>query len=191
MTQSNLNNYLFLINPAAGNWRGLKVINKIKNYLSNKKINHHIEISQFPGHISDIVRKFSSHFTHLISVGGDGTLNELIDGINITSNNKSNTIGLLPIGTGNDFAKNLNLTKNITYNLDILFNSNKYYTVDIGQAIIYEKNLSIKKYHKFINSLGIGFKALVAKINQKTKHLTGLISYVYAVLFALAKRKKY
>ncbi len=178
--------YLILINPAAGNWRGAKVINSIKKYLSHKRINHHIEISQFPGHISELVKNLSKNFTHLISVGGDGTINELINGIDI---NSLNTIGLLPIGTGNDFARNLNLYKNLYQNLDLIFNSNKHYSFDIGQTIIYENENTIKKSHRFINSLGIGFDALVAKINQKSKHLSGLISYLYAVILALIKRK--
>jgi len=178
--------YLILINPAAGNWRGVKVIDTIKKYLAKKRINHHIEVSQSPGHISDLVKKLSKNFTHLVSVGGDGTLNELINGIDITS---LNTIGLLPIGTGNDFARNLNLHNDINHNLDLIFNSNKHSSFDIGQSIIYENGSSIKKSHRFINSLGIGFDALVAKINQKSKHLSGLISYLYAVILALIKRK--
>jgi len=186
MNKTEDKSYLFLINPAAGNWRGLKVIDIIKKYLAQKRINHHIEISQSPGHISELVKKFSKHFTHLISVGGDGTLNELINGIDNTS---INTIGLLPIGTGNDFARNLNLNKDINQNLDLIFNSNKHYSFDIGQSIIYESGNSIKKSHRFINSLGIGFDALVAKINQKSKHLSGLISYLYAVILALIRRK--
>lgn len=178
--------YLFLINPVAGNGRGLKVIDKIKNYLLKKKINHHIEISQSPGHIIELVRSLANNFTHLISVGGDGTLNELINGINPQL---PNMIGLLPIGTGNDFARNLNLSKNLDRNLDLIFNSTKHSIVDIGQTKIIEESSEIEKTYRFINSLGIGFDALVAKLNQRSKHLTGLFSYIYAVILALIKHK--
>lgn len=182
------NSYLFIINPAAGNWRGLKVVDKIKKYLAKKKISHHIEVSQFPGHIRELVKTLSKNFTHLISVGGDGTLNELINGLDV---NSFNTIGLLPIGTGNDFARNLNLYKNLYSDLDVIFNSKKHYSFDIGQSIILEEKSNEKKYYRFINSLGIGFDALVAKINQRSKHLNGLFSYLYAISLALIKRKDF
>ncbi len=186
MSYNKSNSYLFLINPAAGNWRGVRVIDKIKNYLAKKRINHHIEISNSPKHISQLVRSLSRDFSHLISVGGDGTLNELINGI---ETNSINTIGVLPIGTGNDFARNLNLTKDINSNLDVIFNSKKYFNFDIGQSTIYDINSKSKIFHRFVNSLGIGIDALIAKINQRTKYLSGYFSYLYALSLALIKRK--
>lgn len=172
--------YLFVINPAAGKGKALNSLEKIKDYLYRKKVEHHIEISEFPGHIINLVEKLSDNFTHLISVGGDGTLNEVINGINPDSNL---SLGVLPLGTGNDFARNLRLDKNIDRNLNLIFNSTTVRNFDIGSVKIKENGREIN--FRFINSLGIGFDALVAKLNQRSKRLNGIVSYVYAVLAGL------
>ncbi|MGK9475916.1 diacylglycerol/lipid kinase family protein [Melioribacter sp. OK-6-Me] len=177
---NNKHQYLFIINPVAGKGKALSSLYKIKEFLFRKKVEHHIEISEFPGHIVNLVEKLSKNFTHLISVGGDGTLNEVINGINPESNL---SLGVLPLGTGNDFARNLNLDKNIDKNLSLIFNSTTVKNFDIGNAKIKEDNREIN--FRFINSLGIGFDALVAKLNQRSKRLNGIVSYIFAVIVGL------
>ncbi len=177
---NNKRQYLFIINPVAGKGKALDSLVKIKEFLFRKKVEHHIEISEFPGHIISLVEKLSKNFTHLISVGGDGTLNEVINGINPELNL---SLGVLPLGTGNDFARNLRLDKNINRNLNLIFNSTTVKNFDIGNVKIKEDDREIN--FRFINSLGIGFDALVAKLNQRSKRLNGIISYIFAVVVGL------
>lgn len=104
----------------------------------------------------------------IVAVGGDGTLSEVVNGV-ILSGRCS--IGLIPVGTGNDFAKTVNIPIDWKDACKIL-KDNYSSCVDIG--------LVNGRY--FINIAGIGFDAEVAnEINTSFKHFTGLTGYLMAI----------
>lgn len=69
--------------------------------LAGKQVTVHR--TEYPGHATEIVRGLTAggEFTHLVAMGGDGTLHEVLNGITDT---EKCTLGLIPLGTGNDFA---------------------------------------------------------------------------------------
>lgn len=174
--------YAFIINPTAGKVKKLNVSDLILT--ESKKYNVSVELfyTEYRGHAIKIAEDLSTkeEFDFIISVGGDGTANEIVNGLNLNSNK---ILGLLPFGSGNDVCRYLYKTKNY---FETLFNPQKHSIIDfdIGVCNIINGN-ETKIRRKFINAIGVGFDAYVAYLNQTRKKLTGALSYIVAVFEAL------
>lgn len=180
--------FLYIVNPVAGKGKGKKAIPVIQDFCNSNKINHKIFITEFPTHAKDIIEKESFKFDTVISVGGDGTLNEVVNGMIPGARQK---LAVLPIGSGNDFVKNINISNNLLENLSIIHNNslNNIISSDIGIINFTTEYNDEEKTHRFINSLGIGFDAFVGYLNQNNKVLSGIMSYLFAVLKGLLNYK--
>lgn len=119
----------FIINPIAGGKHGKKtrkVVSILKRILEWKKLPFNIHFTREHGHAKtlteDVIKKGA---TDIIVVGGDGTLHEVINGF---SNFEKVNLGLIPCGTGNDFAKAANIPLDAEKALDIVINNQPKYT---------------------------------------------------------------
>ncbi len=182
MISSN-NNTLFIINPTAGNGNGKNFYEKYIKSESKKGIVSFL--TEFPGHAIALAREHASNFKNLIIVGGDGTVNEVFNGLDTL---KSINIGIIPIGTGNDFAKNVGYKiKKIETLLNKFLNEVKstitfqVYNAEFSEA---DKENLIRQ-RKFVNAIGIGFDALVASIVNKKIKKGGILAYIQGVFEAL------
>jgi len=175
---------IFIINPAAGKGKGRKSHFLISQYLKESSSNAEVVVTNMPKHATDIASQLSPNIKKVISVGGDGTLNEVINGLDLSIGRE---IGILPIGSGNDFATALKMGKDLVSNIKVvLSNSAQTKKVDIGFIKYTEfENNQIFKENRFINSLGFGFDAYVAYLNQSNKKFSGITSYIFAVIKAL------
>jgi YegS/Rv2252/BmrU family lipid kinase len=116
-------------------------------------------------------------FDVIVAVGGDGTVNEVVNGI-VESEITSVTLGILPNGTGNDFVRGTNLVLNHDSFIDAVL-ANETQSVDVGKI---ETSLGITY---FINITDIGFGGKVVQILEKQRRfLGGKISYGIAILRA-------
>ena len=96
--------HLFIINPFAGKGKTLKYIEQINNAFKKIKDEYFIEITKYPMHASLIAKEYSSKGDFRIySVGGDGTLNEVLNGM--AESNSS--LAIIPGGSGNDFIRSI------------------------------------------------------------------------------------
>ncbi len=175
---------LIIVNPKSGKGNGEKALPQIKSFLKQNNIQSEIAVTERHLHATEITKSNYLNYDKIIGVGGDGTLNEIVNGIDF-SNEPQIELGVIPVGSGNDFARMLNLSKNINENLELIFNHAPVIKVDVGEIKFKEKGGKNEKTHKFLNGLGVGFDAYVAYINQHTKNFSGLVSYVYAVIKAL------
>lgn len=174
---------LFIVNPESGKGRGGKLLGRIEQYIDLNGINCSVRITKYRGHATKIIREESADYPKIVVAGGDGTLNEVINGLDLTVGNK---IGLLPIGSGNDFAKALGLPKSFKDNLKLVFSDDaRLISADIGQVSIFNEKEELIRINRFSNSCGIGFDAYVAHLNQTNKVFSGLTSYIVAVFRAL------
>lgn len=172
---------IFLINPVAGRGRGKKYIDIINSNLNGKlRDGYNIFITQKRGDAKDFANKVKNEEIVLACIGGDGTLNEIINGLGAFSNV---VLSVLPIGSGNDFSRSINGTSN----LDVFFskiNEAIFKFIDIGKInLISKEGTSIN--HLFLNSCGIGFDALSAYYSNQKSRLKGLPLYLKAVTKSL------
>lgn len=174
---------LLIFNPESGKGRGGKLLENIKHYIAENGHSCEIRITTHRGHASLIASEEAAEYQKFIIAGGDGTLNEVINGLNPAIEKK---LGILPIGSGNDFAKALGLSSSLNDNLKLVFNRDpRLLSPDLGQISIFDETNKLVKTNRFVNSCGIGFDAYVAHLNQTNKILSGLASYIVAIIKAL------
>ncbi|GAA0177678.1 diacylglycerol kinase family lipid kinase [Clostridium sediminicola] len=168
--------HLFIINPKAGKGKSLDLIPKIEEIFESLEEEPIIEITQKPGHATEIVQKYVQLDNYRIySVGGDGTLNEILNGII----NTQSQLGIIPAGSGNDFIKSLIIDKNITAENILektIFGESK--KVDVG--------IVNNKY--FINISSIGFDADVVKSSiklKKSSFIPNKLAYLLSIFLAV------
>ena len=119
----------FIVNPIAGKRHGkilAKKLEIIKSKLTNLKVAFKIHLTNFKGHAKELVSSLiKGGSTDIIVVGGDGTLHEVINGF---SDFDKVNLGLIPCGTGNDFASAVNIPLDTEKALDIVLNNTPKYT---------------------------------------------------------------
>jgi diacylglycerol kinase (ATP) len=119
---------------------------------------------------------------YIIAAGGDGTLNEVVNGAgNATQKTR---LGILPLGTGNDFARTLNLPVSIEENIDIL-RTGEIRPVDLVR-------IKSDRARYFVNVSAGGFSGIVRqKITPAIKHSWGPLAYIRGAAAALPKLHAY
>ncbi|MCB0749223.1 MAG: hypothetical protein KDC90_17305, partial [Ignavibacteriae bacterium] len=178
--------FLYIVNPISGKGRGRKLIPLIEKFLNDNNIAYELKISEYHLHTTEIVKQNIANFDTIICVGGDGTLNEIVNGIPEDAFDHVN-LGVLPIGTGNDFVKNIKLHKELLKNLSIFSGliSNKIRSTDVGM-IDFKNSRSNKRHsHLFINAAGLGFDAQVGALTKNNKILSGKLAYLFSVMKAM------
>jgi YegS/Rv2252/BmrU family lipid kinase len=181
-----MNKWGILFNPKASAGKAFQSKNYIFELLKENKIEYDSYFTEYEGHGIFIVKEMIGKGIHkFISVGGDGTLNELVNGIMKSSKNSEDfLISHIPIGTGNDFGKTLGMDENIEKIIKAI-KEEKYKLIDIGYLNCfneYEKN--IERY--FINIAGLGYDAVVVDAINKIKR-KGKGSKIYYLLLTVKK----
>ncbi len=166
---------LIIYNPTAGQ-RNKRFYNKVLFHFNKNNLKYDIERTKFKGDAYKYAQNYNSKkYKHLIVAGGDGTINEVINGLKA----ENVIIGIIPLGTANVFAAEIGL-KNTSF--------------EIAQNIIngYNKKVFIGRINekRFVQMVGIGFDAhIVNKVNLKLKKTLGKFAYVYQTLVHLIKFK--
>ena len=101
--------FLLIINPVSGNRHGKSKIDFLINYFKNHNINPKTFVTEYKGHTREYLQKIENNiFTNIIVYGGDGTFNEVINGILSRDDHYLPTLGFLPGGSGNSVIHHLN-----------------------------------------------------------------------------------
>lgn len=120
--------------------------------------------------ISEIARAKAIEFTHIIACGGDGTVNRVVNGIV----ERDVILGVIPLGSGNDFARSIGLTKNFNENLSVL-KAEQITEVDVINS----------DWGYFINTFGIGLDGLTNYYAGLSSFTRGMLRYFWGGLKAL------
>jgi diacylglycerol kinase (ATP) len=167
---------LLIFNPNAGHGHAGKILSQVERALNEHKIEFDLQLTQFPGHGIELVRNADLNgYDGLVAAGGDGTLFEVINGYFQNPAQVWIPIGILPIGTGNAFARDLELDNSNWIEAIKIIATQKTRKLDVG------KFHSNGKDYYYLNILGMGFVADVIKIAQKLK-IFGNFSYTLGVL---------
>lgn len=122
--------YKVIVNPAAGRGDVSKYAAQLKTLLGQSKLDFDLVITKSPGQAIELAREAARNFEAVVAVGGDGTVNEVINGIMGTGA----ALGIIPAGTGNDIARTLGIPFDLEKAARALFNPGTV-TIDIGKDI--------------------------------------------------------
>ena len=183
------NEWLVLVNPNAGTGKGRKDWPVIEAVLKEKKVEYFAVFTERRFHAILLTRKYINEgFRKIIVVGGDGTLNEVINGIFAQNTCMSSeiTIGMIPVGTGNDWARMFGIPLDYRKAAEVIMDQ-KIFLQDAGKVHFSLNNKFFNRY--FVNIAGTGFDAIVTqKTNElKEKGKTGKFLYFYNILNSLFK----
>lgn len=156
-----------IVNPSSGTGQGLEIWKKVKKYLTDRDIPFKAVATQYDGHGTRLAEEICAlpyNDIKLIVIGGDGTINEVINGITDFSKIR---FGIIPTGSGNDFARGLDIGLNPEEQIEILARSWNTEAIDIGKAIFE----GMDKTRYFAISSGVGLDAIVCKkaLNSRLK----------------------
>jgi len=156
-----------IVNPAAGKGAAFKKSKKVIAELKRRDVKFDVEYTKYPRHGVSIAKEASKSFEIVVALGGDGTVNEVGEGVVGTDA----IFGVIPLGSGNDFAKMLNISSNGGESIDTLLNE-KIRTIDVIRV---NDRISL-------NTAGVGFNGVVSDVAGKVKFLRGLSVYIYSVV---------
>jgi diacylglycerol kinase (ATP) len=176
-----------IINPYAGGNTDSIVWERILLELNSAEIFFEHEVSKYHKHISEIVQKsIADGFRRFIVIGGDGSLNEMVNGIHNQTIVAPGEIitAHIPMGTGNDWHK----THKLPVDLDLIIEKikeGKSAYQDIGVVTYQDYNETLTNY--FVNVAGMGFDAMVVKhtSQKKLKMPRSRFSYLYSLFRSL------
>ena len=125
------------------------------------------EYSAKPRHAVEISRKASTEFQKVIAVGGDGTVNEVGEGLV----GSDVIFGVIPLGSGNDFAKENGIPSKISDAVGVIL-SNNFHLIDVIKV---NDRVSL-------NTAGVGFNGIVSEVAKSVKYLKGMSVYIWSVV---------
>lgn len=179
--------WFVIINPTSGNGSAKKKWIPIYDELKKQQFDFDFSFTQNKNHTVDLIKNaINLNITKFICVGGDGTLHTIVNVIfSLDLPNISNIeIGIIPIGTANDWIKTYYISKDFKKAIQTI---KEKYTIkqDIGKLLIHENNTVVY----FNNLAGIGFDAYVVNKAHKLKYL-GFLAYLTGALIGIASFKK-
>ncbi|MBP1665294.1 MAG: YegS/Rv2252/BmrU family lipid kinase [Bacteroidetes bacterium] len=180
-----------IINPNAGNGKGKKDWNRIADLLKDSDIRFSMKLTEKKGHATEVARELiAGGYKKIISVGGDGTLHEIVNGIFTQEHYppKDIILSMIPLGTGNDWGRMFGIP--LVYEGAVrVISEGKLMLHDIGVVKFYNGDEKATRY--FINIAGLGFESVVVrKTNkQKDKGMSNKAIYFYNLLSSLISYK--
>ena len=177
--------YCFIVNPAAnGGLAGYKwpILQK---QLNAADIVHEYFVSEYKGHCGELVRTaLKAGHTNFVAVGGDGTANEVLNGLfsDPTANTAHVTLNVIPWGTGNDWARYYRLSSDPEDCVRLL-QAGSSTLQDIGK-VSFISGAGIASSHYFLNCVGTGFDSyLLEKMGMTRKSRFRYFLYVLKCLY--------
>ena len=176
--------YKIIANPISGAGNGKKLIPVVSDLLKKHDIDFEIQETEHPWHAAQIAQEaIEQGFDAIISMGGDGTANEVINGMMLAKKIGLHTVkmGVIPVGRGNDFAFSMRMPLNHEDGCNLLANPTTK-MIDVG----FVRGGHYPEGRYFANGIGIGFDAVVGFQAVKYKKLGGFPSYIFGVIETLS-----
>ena len=171
---------LIIYNPTAGQGGALKKLPEIKAILARHNFDYDLILTDRPGAALPMAKEAAEGGRSLIiAAGGDGTMNEAINGIMSAEmpGRVRPSLAVLPVGRGNDFAFGIGIDNNIEHAIEILV-AKKHNLIDIG--VVTGGDFPDGRF--FGNGVGVGFDTVVGFEAAKIAWLHGMASYLVALI---------
>lgn len=165
-----------LYNPVAGRGRAANEILRAMGVFQNLGASTDLIESRSGEHLTELASKLSSEgYDRIVIAGGDGTLNRVVRGLDL----ERTVVGLLPLGSGDDFAQAAGIPRSISEACRVVVNGR--------QRLV---DVSTVNGVRYLGVAGLGFDSEVARYaNEKMLWLRGPLLYLYATLAVIQRFK--
>ena len=153
--------YYFVVNPASHSEMGMQLWKQVEEILQEKKVPYQVTFSEKEGEITLQVRRLTRGLKEgeecsLVILGGDGTVNEAVNGIDDFDKVR---FSYIPTGSSNDLARDMGITKDARTAVENILAGERECLMDVG-CLGYEE-LGVNRKHRFVVSCGIGYDAAI------------------------------
>ena len=182
-----------IYNPKAGTRKVQKRWKEIKEYMDQKGVAYDYVQSEGFGSVERLAGILANNgYTTIVVVGGDGALNDAINGIMLSNaeHKEDIAIGIIPNGIGNDFARYWDIGMDYKQAVDWIIKT-RHRKIDVGFCNFYDGEKHQRRY--FLNAINIGFGARIVKVTDGTKRFWGVkfLSYLAAFFLLFFERNLY
>jgi len=161
--------FFLIVNLIAGQGRCKEIFPQVRKELDRYNIDYDLHYTNEPEEATDVARMgIEAGFTHIVAVGGDGTVNEVANGVV----GSDAALAVIPAGTGNDFIRMTGIPSDHRQAVKLLTRAHER-MIDLGR-------IGTERY--FVNGLGIGIDAQVAQDVLKMQRMRGAAAYLYAAI---------
>ncbi len=168
-----------ILNPMADMGRAWKAANDLRPIVQEFKGDISWSGTVYPTHATELAKQAASEGCDLvIALGGDGTAHEVVNGLMQVPAEKRPVLGLVPIGSGNDFAHALGVPKKSDHALVHALKAETVSAIDVG--LMTDETSGRKEY--FDNTVGAGFDAVVTIRSHTLPIVKGFLMYLTAVI---------
>jgi YegS/Rv2252/BmrU family lipid kinase len=179
--------WLVIVNPNAGHGKGSKDWKKIETLLTMYGLVYQVHFTKTRRHAIELsVNAIEQGFRKIIVVGGDGTMNEVVNGcfLQKTCPTTAITLAIITVGTGNDWGRLFGIPQEYEGAIKLIKNG-QIHLQDAGNVTYYHGAKKENRY--FINIAGLGFDAVVVKRTnlQKDRGRSGKALYFWNLLRSL------
>jgi YegS/Rv2252/BmrU family lipid kinase len=171
--------FYIILNPIAGKGNGLHMRPRIEENLRLLDLDYTLVQTEYPEHATELAKKgLAEGYDVIVAAGGDGTVNEVLNGIMTAGDvrKETSTLAVIPIGRGNDFAFGMGIPSDPDESCKLLANDPRI-KIDVGKVTgeNYPNGLF------FGNGVGIGFDAMVGFVAARMS-ISGMLSYLVAAV---------
>jgi diacylglycerol kinase (ATP) len=170
-----------ILNPYANRWKAQALWTKVHTELNLAGVEFELAVSERRGQLTEIACESARQgFSPILIAGGDGTIGEVVNGLakaSPSSETGIGPIGIIPLGTANDFAHNLGLP------LDIPGAVQRIKAAEIKPIDLCQVN-----EHVFVNNAALGLEPTVTLIQQEMVWAKGTLRYMLAALQGIMRK---
>ncbi len=174
-----------IVNPVASGGRVGKRWPELHSLLSQGGLQFAAELTQYPGHATEIARSaLEQGYTRIICYGGDGTVHEVVNGLVVGGRISPDVVlSIIPGGTGSDFVRILGISHDPLRACQTVL-GHETRVVDIGVIECLRDGKSTERY--FVNVAGLGFDGETSvRVNRMSKRIGGTIPYLTGLTLTL------
>ena len=173
-----------IVNPIAGAGRTAKKWPQIMGLLQSVGLRFEYDLTEAPGHARELAKSaVKKGYQLVVSVGGDGTINEVVNGLYDSGNLADVMLGIISTGTGSDYIRTIGIPRAYQEACQCLKSPRKS-AVDVGVVEYLSGGQMMQRL--FVNFAGLGFDAEIVKATtQKYKTLNSTASYLTGLFTVL------
>ncbi len=177
-----------IVNPVAGAYSTRRKWPRISKLLKYVGLSFDYEYTEGAGHAIELARVAASDgYRYIVAVGGDGTVNEVANGILHSASPAETSLGIVSTGTGSDFARSVGIPRDYISACSFLVSSRRR-LIDVGVVEFKSKGQTLQRF--FVNVAGVGFDAEVVKETERLpKYFGGTVPYLFGLLRTLFSYK--
>lgn len=174
-----------IVNPVASGGKVGKRWPELRDILTRGGLQFEAELTQRQGHATEIAqRALADGFRYIVSLGGDGTTNEVLNGLVVDGRIPEDVVlSIIPGGTGSDFVRVVGIPRDPVQACQVTLGHNTR-RIDLGEIRCQKDGQAITRY--FVNVAGLGFDSEVCeRVNRMNKRISGTLPYLTSLVLTL------